>query len=126
MGNVIMIGKKRRLFRLFIGMTLFFVILFVAYWFLFCDMSRLPQGELLAEYPSPTAQYTIKIYLCPGNATTVDSIRGELVEGNTKKNIYWEYKETSAHVYWASEYKVIINDVYLDIRYDTYDWRRGK
>lgn len=116
-------SKKRRLFA---GLVLLLAILLVTYWFLFCDMSRLPQGELLAEYPSPTDEYAIRIYLCPGNATSADSIRGELVEGNTKKNIYWEYEETNAHVYWLSQYEVIINDVYLDIRHDTYDWRRGK
>ena len=116
-------SKKR---RVLVGLVLLLAIFLVTYWFLFYDMSRLPQGELLAEYPSPTNEYAIRIYLCPGNATSADSIRGELVEGDTKKNIYWVYEETNAHVYWVSQYEVVINDVYLDIRQDTYDWRRGK
>lgn len=89
-------------------------------------MSRLPQGDLLAEYPSPTGQYSIKIYRCSGNATTAYSIRGELVEGDKKRNIYWEYKETDAYVFWVSEYEVKINGIRLDVRRDTYDWRRER
>ena len=112
--------------RLIVSIALLIVALFAIYWFLFCDMGRLPRGDLIAEYPSPTGQYSIKIYKCSGNATTADSIRGELVEGNRKKNIYWEYKETDANVFWVSEYEVRINGIPLDVRKDTYDWRRER
>jgi major membrane immunogen (membrane-anchored lipoprotein) len=68
------------------------------------------------------------MYQVNGGATTSYSIRGELVDHvkGSMKNIYWGYRENQTHVKWLDDYTVTINDRKLDVRKDTYDWRRKK
>ena len=75
-------------------------------------------------YVSPDGTYMVNMYLCNGGATVDFAVRGELVEGEKEKNIYWEYHKYNAKVEWKDEYTVCINGRILDVRYDTYDWRK--
>ena len=86
-------------------------------------MDHLPEGELSATYDSPSAKYAVNIYLCGGGATVDFSIRGELVEGEGRKNIYWNYHEQEAVVEWLDEETVSINGRVLNVLEDVYDYR---
>ena len=91
----------------------------------FVSMFTLPKGELIYTSESPSGEYIVNIYLTNGGATTDYAVRGELVEGSKKKNIYWQYHEDSADVSWIGEYEVNINGVVLDVRHDVYDYRKN-
>ena len=87
-------------------------------------MERLPDGELIASSQSPGGKHVVNIYLCKGGATVADSIRAEVVTGNTKRNIYWQYKESECMCEWASEDVVCINGRELNVTVESYDWRQ--
>lgn len=96
------------------------------YW-LFFDINRIPEGELIDQIDSPNGEYSLKVYLVNGGATTSYAIRGELIynhQNKKSKNIYWNYKEESALVNWINEHTVEINGHEIDVRYQVYDWRR--
>ncbi|WP_427340738.1 DUF5412 domain-containing protein [Caloranaerobacter sp. DY30410] len=116
---------KRIVFIIFILAAL---LSYGVYWAFF-DMTRLPKGEFLTESTSGDGNYTIKIYLCNGGATTSFAIRGEL-NFNKKlkkpKNIYWNYREDSVEIKWVDNDTVIINGHELDLPNETFDFRREK
>ena len=90
-----------------------------------CSINNLPKGELQETIYSENKEYAINIYLCAGNATTDNSIRGEIENTRTKdkKNLYWEYHCDEAEVEWIDDITVIINGHKLNVLEDTYDWR---
>ncbi|HDR7794974.1 TPA: DUF5412 domain-containing protein [Bacillus luti] len=113
---------------------IFFTILFVftlliglGYWKFF-SLSGLSGGEKLESIHSPDKTYTLHIYRHNGGATTNYAIRGELVENNKKvmntKNIYWNYREETAAVKWLDDHTVVINKHKLNVKTDTYDFRK--
>lgn len=112
------------------GLLIAFAIIFTVvgygiYWAFF-DMGRLPEGEFLAEETSPDGKYTLKAYVANGGATTSYAIRGELIfnEKNDKsKNIYWNYREEAADIFWKDNDTVVINGHALDVPNDTFDFR---
>ncbi|GIN64860.1 MULTISPECIES: DUF5412 family protein [Bacillus] len=93
----------------------------------FYSMNHLPKGVQLMSLTSPNQTYTISIYRTPkrGNAAGF-SIRGELTTASSgeRRNIYWGDKADHPKVEWKDENHVSINDKVLDVRSDTYDWRR--
>ncbi|MDF2658395.1 MAG: hypothetical protein K0Q94_1186 [Paenibacillus sp.] len=103
------------------------MISYLIYYFFF-SLCHLPEGELVEQINSANKSYTINMYQVNGGATTSYSIRGELVDHikGSKKNIYWGYRENQTRVKWLDDYTVTINDRKLDVRKDTYDWRRNK
>jgi hypothetical protein len=103
------------------------VIVYLVYTF-FYSLGHLPEGEFLDQISSPNQTYTINFYRVNGGATVAYSIRGELVHNKTKKkeNIYWEYRSDQVKASWVDEHTVVINGHTLDVRKDTYDWRREK
>ncbi|MDA7027445.1 DUF5412 domain-containing protein [Bacillus sp. CLL-7-23] len=93
----------------------------------FYSMGHLPEGKWIQSSTSPNQQYKLNIYLVnKGGATVAYSIRGELlnVSSNKRKNIYWGYREQAANIIWKDNKHVSINNRVLDVRSDTYDWRR--
>ena len=111
-------SKQKYWIAIGITVTLFLV------WYFFFDMDNLPKGELAASSVSPGGEYAVNLYLCGGNATTADSVRGEVVFQEKARNIYWQYEEYKCDVRWESDTVVNINGISLDVRTDTYDWRR--
>ncbi|MBM7562950.1 DUF5412 family protein, partial [Fusibacter tunisiensis] len=94
---------------------------------LFFDINRIPEGELIDQIESPSGEYSLSIYLVNGGATVSYAIRGELAYNQLNKmskNIYWNYKEETALVKWIDNNTVDINGHIIDVRYQVYDWRR--
>ncbi|MGN7477022.1 DUF5412 domain-containing protein [Solibacillus silvestris] len=94
------------------------------YWAFF-DMKRLPAGEYLTEEISPDGTYTLRAYVS-STGLSADAVRGELVfnkrNGKTK-NIYWNYRESSANIEWLDNSTVMINGHTLDVLNDKFDFR---
>lgn len=111
--------------RLFI-IAFVVIIIVIGVFFHFFDMTHLPQGELIKESLSPSGKYTLNLYLCKGNATAANSVRGEIIVNgkNTARNIYWQYKEDNATIHWITDETVSINGITLNVNTDSYDWRR--
>ena len=94
------------------------------YWAFF-DMGRLPTGEYLTEKTSPNGSYTLKAY-ASSPSLSGDAVRGELVfneRSGKMKNIYWNYKESTAEIEWLDNQTVVINGHKLVVPNGKYDWR---
>jgi hypothetical protein len=125
------IKEKKRIFKevltifFIVGLIVAALVAFGVYW-MFYDMSRLPQGEFLTEETSPNGTYTLKAYVTNGGATVSYAVRGELVfngKGDKTKNIYWKYREETADITWKDDDTVVINGRTLDVPGDSYDFR---
>lgn len=119
-------NKMVKRFLLIISLLLFALVSYGIYW-IFFDMGRLPAGEFLSEETSPNGEYTLRAYVTDGGATGSYAVRGELVfheKRNKTKNIYWNYREEAAEITWKDRHTVVINGHELDVRRDTYDFRR--
>ena len=67
-------------------------------------LRMLPEGELMASHTSPNGECAVNTYLCNGGATVDFAVRGEVVyHDGRKKNIYWQYHEQEANVFWWGE-----------------------
>ncbi len=94
------------------------------YWAFF-DMNGLPTGEYLTEETSPDGTYTLKAYVS-SPSLSADAVRGELVfnERNGKtKNIYWNYRESTAKIEWLDNKTVVINGHTLEVPNEKFDFR---
>lgn len=98
----------------------------------FYSMDSLPQGEYLCESTSPQGTYTVKLYV-DSPALSSDAIRGEVINNETgkKRNIYWEddrnlFNEgiVENKIIWENDETVIINGKMINVKKDTYDYRR--
>ena len=98
----------------------------------FFSLHYLPQGEYVCESTSPQGTYTVKIFET-NPALSVGGTRGEVINNVTgrKKTIYWEYNRYlfEAGIYesvilWENDETVIINGKKLNVKKDTYDYRR--
>lgn len=125
--------EKKRLYikllngLLIVGLAFFSLLGYGVYWAFF-DMNRLPTGDYLTEETSPNGNYTLKAYVTDGGATTSYSVRDELVfneKDNKTKNIYWNYREDTANIFWTDNNTVIINGHTLDVPSDKFDSTNG-
>ncbi|MDL2310504.1 DUF5412 domain-containing protein [Peptostreptococcaceae bacterium OttesenSCG-928-C18] len=89
------------------------------------NTQRLEPDELKNSVESPSGRYTVEIYQNNGKSLSQDAILGVLIdnETNTKKNIYWMYKEYNSDVKWIDEVTVEINGKKLNVIKDVYDCR---
>lgn len=109
-----------------IPITVILVLLGIFLYTFFVSMESLPKGEFLVEESSPDGKFTLKAYVTNGGATTSYAVRGELVfnEKNGKtKNIYWNYREEDAEIFWVDNDTVIINNHTLNVPKEKYDFR---
>ncbi len=97
-----------------------------AYSLLF-DTQRLEGGELICQSDSPENKYTVSAYLNRGeeNNAVLCRVTAKIFLGRDR-NIYWNYPCESAEIEWIDETTVIINGVELDVRFDTFDYRKSK
>ena len=121
---------KRKFFRGIL--TLLIVLAVVAgviacgiYWAFF-DIQQISGESVLQKTTSPNGTYTVTAYLNNGGATTDWAVLCSVENNETgrTKNLYWNYHCSTADIKWQDENTVIINDVALDVRKDTYDYRR--
>ena len=118
--------KRKKIVKISLIISFLFIgfVGYGVYWAFF-DMTRLPTGEYLTEETSPDGTYTIKAYVS-SPSLSADAVRGELVfnERNGKtKNIYWNYRESTAKIEWLDNQTVVINGHTLQVPNDKYDWR---
>lgn len=106
-------------------MVVVIIAVYVIQWSFF-DIQRIKGQEILQEALSPDGAYTVTIYLNNGGATTSYAILGTVRNNETGKvrNIYWMYPCEEMQVQWKDGTTVVINDVELDVRKDSYDYRR--
>jgi hypothetical protein len=112
-------------FVLVIGFLLFGLFMIINY--LFFNIDRVPEGELLAEELSPTGEYTVRTYVSNSHSTVAPAVRGEVIyheKIGEKRNLYWAYKKEEGEIDWITEHIVSINGTELDVRSDTYDFRK--
>lgn len=82
--------------------------------------------ELIEESISPDGSYVVRAYLSSGGATTDYAVLGTVEEKgrDEEKDIYLQYHCDSAEIEWIDSTTVMINGVTLDVRKDTYDYRK--
>lgn len=120
-------GEKRKKIVKISLIISFLIIGFIGYgvYWAFFDMNRLPTGEYLTEETSPDGTYTLKTYVS-SPSLSADAVRGELIfnkrNGKTK-NIYWNYRESTAKIEWLDNKTVVLNGHILKVPNGKYDWR---
>lgn len=117
-------GNKILKIFLVVGLLLIGIIGYGVYWAFF-DMNRLPTGEYITEETSPNGTYTLKAYVS-SPSLSADAVRGELIfnERNGKtKNIYWNYRESTAKIEWIDDDTVVINGHKLNAPKEKFDFR---
>lgn len=112
-------------FVLLIGILLFGLFMMINY--LFFNIDRVPEGEALAEKTSPSGAYTVVTYVINAHTTVAPAVRGEVIyhdEHDELRNLYWAYRIEKGEIEWINEHVVSINGMELDVREDTYDFRK--
>lgn len=96
----------------------------------FFSMNSLPKGELIDSIDSPNGNSTVNVYLVRGSATVSEAIRCEVIFNarliNKSRNIYWKYRQSEVNITWLNDQIIKINEIFLDINKDTYDFRQDK
>ena len=85
------------------------------------DINDLPDGKFKSSYASPDGKSEIEIYVVDCDLGT--GVKGVLVSGDTRKNIYWQTDQTDVKVKWTSNKKVVIDNISLNIKDDVFDSR---
>ncbi|MEK4131207.1 DUF5412 domain-containing protein [Solibacillus sp. FSL W8-0372] len=119
--------KRKKIVKISLVFS-FLIIGFIGYgvYWAFFDMNRLPTGKYLTEETSPDGTYTLKAYIS-SPSLSADAVRGELVfnERNGKtKNIYWNYRESTAKIEWLDNKTVVINGHTLEVPNGKFDFRK--
>ena len=119
--------KRKKVVKISLIISFLFIGLigYGVYWAFF-DMNRLPTGEFLTQETSPDGTYTLKAYVS-SPSLSADAVRGELVfnERNGKtKNIYWNYRESTAKIEWLDNRTVVINGHTLEVPNGKFDFRK--
>jgi hypothetical protein len=112
-------------FVLLIGILLFGLFMMINY--LFFNIDRVPEGEALAEKTSLSGAYTVVTYVINAHTTVAPAVRGEVIyhdEQDKLRNLYWAYRIEKGEIEWINEHVVSINGMKLDVRKDTYDFRK--
>ena len=120
-------AKRKKIVKISLIISFLFIgfIGYGIYWAFF-DMNRLPTGEFLTEETSPDGKYSLKAYVS-SPSLSADAVRGELVfnERNGKtKNIYGNYRESTAKIEWLDNNTVVINGHTLEVPNEKLDFRK--
>ncbi|MER1985888.1 MAG: DUF5412 domain-containing protein [Solibacillus sp.] len=119
-------AKRKKIVKISLIISFLFIgfVGYGIYWAFF-DMTTLPTGEYLTEETSPDGTYTLKAYVSVTSLSS-DAVRGELVfnkhNGKTK-NIYWNYRESTANIEWLDNKTVVINGYTLEVPNERFDFR---
>lgn len=105
-------------------LVIFADIIFAVHGSLFTNIAELPTGTLKASSVSPSGEKTMNIYVVKNNLGV--AVRGEIVNGDSSHNIFWQTGIDDVEALWLNNDTVIINEIPLNAD-DTfgYDCRRG-
>lgn len=83
--------------------------------------------EPINSVSSPDNRYTVTAYLNSGGATTSYCVLAAVKDNKTgfERNIYWQEDVNVAYIDWVDNTTVIINAVELDVKKDSYDYRKN-
>lgn len=120
--------EKQKKYIITIFIIVFIIIGGVSYiinWAFF-DIQRINGQEYLDESTSPNGTYTVTAYLNNGGATTSYAVLGTLKNNKNgkSKNIYWQYRCEKAEMEWLNDETIKINGIELNVKNETYDYRR--
>lgn len=120
--------EKQKKYIITIFIIVFIIIGGVSYiinWAFF-DIQRINGQEYLDESTSPNGTYTVTAYLNNGGATTSYAVLGTLKNNKNgkSKNIYWQYHCEKAEMEWLNDEIIKINGIELNVKNETYDYRR--
>lgn len=92
----------------------------------FYDLRGIAGEEVIGVYASPSGAYSITAYRNNGGATVDNAVLCSVTDRRSGKecNIYWQYHCDGADVVWLDEDTVQINGITLNVKTDTYDYRR--
>lgn len=92
-----------------------------------CGLQNLRGDEIICTSSSPDNSYTVTAYLNGGGATTDFAVLCRVKNKHTQKerNIYWQYHCDYADIMWKNNFTVVINGIELDVRRDSYDYRKN-
>lgn len=112
----------------FLGAVLGLVILMLLYNLICCNLQRVEGDELWHEYPSPDGAYTLELYRVGGNhfLSAVPACYGVVRnnESGKTRGIYYSYPGRCGRVFWIDDGTVSIDEITLNIHWDSYDDRR--
>lgn len=87
-------------------------------------LNAMPEGEKLAEYPSPDGEKLLTTHFIDGRGATVAwSVRAEVTAGGSTRNIYYQYGLKDIEARWLDNETVEINGLVLNIYEDTHEDR---
>ena len=94
----------------------------------FFNIQSIDGQEVLTVSQSPDSTYTVTAYRNNGGATTSYALLCSVKNNETgkEKNIYWKYPCSEVEIYWVDNKTVNINNIELDVKKDTYDYRKDK
>lgn len=116
---------KRRHIAVAVPLIILALLVYGTFW-LFFDIQRINGETEIASCVSLDATYTVTAYRNNGGATTDFAVLCTVKNNVTGKerNIYWNYHCRTADIRWVDQETVNINGVELNVKWDSYDWRR--
>ena len=112
--------------RIISGLLLVSLIICGTIYYLFFDINRIRGQEYLFSSSSPTGEYEIAVYRNNGGATTGYAYLCVVTDNKTqkKRNFFWDYRLDGVNIEWLNDCTVSINGRKLDVRSDSYDFRK--
>lgn len=122
-----MVKIKKNILTIFLSISIIVSVIVYGFYWSFYDIQRIDGQEYITESTSPNGEYTVIAYLNNGGATTGYAILGTLQNNNSgkTKNIYWQYKCEKAEISWINDETIKINGIQLNVKNETYDFRRA-
>ncbi|PHJ39784.1 hypothetical protein P378_01385 [Desulforamulus profundi] len=120
--------RKKPYYKIIAAISLFLLLAYFGIHYFLFSLSYLPEGTLIKQSLSPNGEYTVNAYLVDGGSLSSNAVRVELQNNKSgkKRNIYWDYRINTVEFTWINDTDIIINGHKIDIKKDTYDWRRDK
>lgn len=118
---------KKKIKNILLIVLAFVVAIVCGAYSLLFDTQRIEGQEIIAQVDSPQNQYTVTAYLNSdddGKCAVLCHVTAKKILGRDR-NVYWNYPCGSAEIEWIDETTVVINGVELDVRFDTFDYRKN-
>ncbi len=115
----------KKIIKILVPVVIAISLCFYGVYWAFFDIQRLKGQEILSEVVSPNGAYTLTAYRNNGGATTCYAVLCRVTNNKTGRgrNIYWQYRCSTASIQWIDEDTATINGMELDVWKDKYDYR---